>query len=194
LSEEQKAVKDEIILPGEKICTVEEFMPGNGTYDDGGVVRSAYIGKVSIDAAKRTVNVEPVNQPLSIAANMEVLAVVEDLKESGAIVEIIRVIGQKRGISGTTDGMIHISNVANRYVKSIRDAFGPGDLVLAKIVQAKPAIRLTTVPPNLGVVKTLCPQCRGSLSPQGQDLLECKECNIKVRRKVSTEYGNPHSV
>lgn len=194
MGEEQKQSKDEIILPGERICTVEEFMPGAGTYDDGGVVRSAYIGKVSIDEVKRTVNVIPVNQPLTLEANMEVLAKIDDLKESGAIVEIVRVIGQKRGISGATDGMIHISSVANRYVKSIRDAFQPGDLVLAKIVQSRPAVRLSTVAPGLGVVKALCPQCKESLNPIDQDSLECKECQLKVRRKVSSEYGNPQAL
>ena len=192
MTEGQKKESGGVVLPGEKICTVEEFMAGNGTYEDSGVVRSAYIGNVSIDEAKRTVNVLPVNQPLTLDPNMEVLAVVEDLKESGAIVEVVKVLGQKRSVSGITDGMIHISNVANRYVKNIKDAYSTGDLVIAKIIQSKPNVRFSTVAPNLGVVKALCPQCRLSMTAQGQDLLECKECDLKVRRKVSTEYGNPH--
>jgi len=183
--------KDNLILPGEKVCTAEEYIAGSGTYEEGGVVRSAYIGRVIFDDVKHIVRVIPVNQPLILEPNMEVLVRIEEIKESGAIVEILRVIGQERKLTGPTDGMIHISNMANRYVKNIRDAYQPGDIALAKVVQTKPSIRLSTVAPPLGVIKVLCPQCREAMTATGLEMLECKECNLKVKRKISSEYGKP---
>src|SRR5207247_1335880 len=83
---------------------------------------------------------------------------------------IAAVRGSKLEITGETEGAIHVSKISSEYIEDIHDAFHLGDIVRAKVIQAKPSLQLTTAEPNLGVVKAMCSRCRGPLELQGRDL------------------------
>jgi hypothetical protein len=97
--------------------------------------------------------------------------------------------GSNREITGETEGAIHVSKISDEYIEDIRDAFHLGDIVRAKVIQAKPSLQLTTSEPNLGVVKARCSRCRGVLELKDRDLW-CPRDEQAERRKIASDYGN----
>ena len=41
--------EDKIVMPGDKIGIIEQYLPGEGTYDDNGDIKSAVLGNVKIN-------------------------------------------------------------------------------------------------------------------------------------------------
>ena len=46
------------VLPGDTLATIEEYVAGNNTYDDGEMIRSTIVGKSDIIKNERIVNVK----------------------------------------------------------------------------------------------------------------------------------------
>jgi len=89
-------------------------------------------------------------------------------------------------------GAIHISQIRKEFVEDIRNEFGIGDWVRAKVIRIikKFYPQLTTVGSNLGVIKAYCPHDRTPLKRRG-NLLYCPTCRRTFRRKVASDYGEP---
>src|SRR3990170_4704737 len=49
--------RDQFVYPGEKLAVIEEFLEGEGTYQQNGIVRSTELGQVQLDLNKRKVGV-----------------------------------------------------------------------------------------------------------------------------------------
>jgi len=179
----------QLALPGEEVGTVEEFIPGFGTFDDNGVIRASLSGTVKVNTERRTVSIDPRNEPLTLRKGMELFCVVRDSKDNGAMVDIAQVIGNPRGIAGSHDGLIHVSMIDNRFINHPKDEFKVGDIVRAKVVQSYPSVRLATDAPHYGVVRALCTECRGKLRRKGEEL-QCEVCERVEHRKFSDDYGN----
>jgi len=178
-----------LVLPGDEVAVVEEFEPGDGTYESDGRVRAAVAGVLELDPNRRVARVEPFNPPAELRPGDIVYATVEDLKSAMAVVTVLAVHGREREITGETEGAIHISKISDTYTDDIRDAFHSGDIVRAKVIQAKPSVQLTTAEPALGVVRALCSNCRGPLERRGSEL-RCPRDDRTERRKLASDFGD----
>ncbi len=179
-----------IVLPGEMICTIEEWAPGKNVFEENGRIYSKTLGITEFDKKNMTVNVKPVNDLPELKVGDIVYGVVQDLFEDFALVTVISIEGVEREIVGSKqDGIIHISKVSNKYIDEIGKAFRIGDIVRAKVIRAKPSLQLTTNQPNLGVVKALCMKCRSPLVRKN-DTLYCERCERTEIRKIASDYGN----
>jgi len=127
-------------------------------------------------------------EPLTLRKGMELFCKVRDIKENGAVVEIVHVIGTSRGLAGSHDGLIHVSMIDDRFINHPKDEFRVGDIVRAKVVQAWPAARLATDAPHYGAVRALCTECRSLLELKAEGLW-CPQCERNEHRKVSDDYG-----
>ena len=47
-----KIEEDKIVMPGDKLGIVEQYLPGDGTYDDDGDIKSSVLGNVKINQSK----------------------------------------------------------------------------------------------------------------------------------------------
>jgi exosome complex component CSL4 len=54
----ERVLKD-VVVPGEEIGVIEEFLPGEGTYVDGNSVRSMMLGTAVLDVSEKRVRVYP---------------------------------------------------------------------------------------------------------------------------------------
>ena len=178
-----------IVIPGEKIATTEEFLAGDGTYEMSGNIYSSYMGMLNLDQNEMVAEVSPINPTVKLNVGDVVLAHVHDIKNSMALVNVIRVEGNPRSISRGTAGVIHVSKIAEGYTSDVWKEFRIGDLVRAKVIQSKPSLQLATDRPRLGVLLGLCTKCRNPLIKK-EGSLHCENCQRSELRKTAPDYGN----
>jgi len=189
---EKKRVKDgDIVLPGDYLGVIEEFLPGEGIIEEDGELYAARAGRVRINPEKIEISVEPLTDtpPLPQVGDVVIARVIE-VKPQAAIVQLLRIEGRKgyREIATSKLAGIHISQVRDGYVESMSNEFKIGDIVRAKVLtNEKSPIQLTTKAPDLGVVYALCSSCRTPLVRRGNVLI-CPKCGRTETRKLSTYY------
>lgn len=182
--------KNKVILPGEQLATTEELMPGEGTYEDNGVIRASRLGIFEIDTKNRRAKIKPLTSiPVEIKTGDIVLAKVNSVRSNMVITDVIHVIGKNRQVSGDTNSTLRVSEISNGYTKDPATEYSTGDIIRAKVTQVRPSLQLATKDRDFGVIKALCSKCRKSLEQKG-NMLECPNCNNKERRKTAVDYGN----
>jgi exosome complex component CSL4 len=174
----------DLVLPGDYLGAAEEFLPGRGTYEHGGRIYASLLGKPAIDDRDRTIRVEPRNSVPEVLEGDLVYARVEELKTAMAICEVLSTTTSRRGVPGKPEATVHISKTKEGYTESFSGEFAIGDIVLAKVLQGRPSIKLSTAAPTLGVVSARCQVCHAllnlNLSPPA-----CPRCGHQERRKLA---------
>ncbi|MCI4346781.1 MAG: exosome complex RNA-binding protein Csl4 [Thermoplasmata archaeon] len=179
---------ERFVMPGELLGTAEEYVPGHGTYEDSGRVYAALLGHAKVDSTARAISVEAVHGIPRIGEGDLVYARVDELKSQMAICTILASAVTNRSAPGAPEGTVHISKAKDGYTDSLGDEFAPGDILLARVLQGHPSIKLTTAAAELGVVAARCQTCHAPLT-QGSKGLVCMRCGAIERRKQSREYG-----
>ena len=182
--------KNKIFLPGDEVSTSEELLPGDGTFEEEGIIRAARVGSYYVDQKNKRAIIKPLTSiPVEVKRGDIVLAKVISVRSNMVIADVFHVIGKNRTISGATDGTIRVAEISKAYVKDPATEYTPGDIVRAKITQVKPSLQLATKDRDLGVIKAVCSKCRHPLYIKG-NTLECQNCNSRERRKTADDYGN----
>ncbi|KPU63061.1 RNA-binding protein [Thermococcus sp. EP1] len=181
----------DIVLPGDYLGVIEEFLPGEGIIEENGELYAARAGRVKIDLEKIEISVEPITDtpPLPQVGDTVIARVIE-VKPQAAIVQLLKIEGRKgyREIATSKLAGIHISQVREGYVESMNNEFKIGDIVRAKVLtNEKSPIQLTTKELDLGVVYALCSSCRIPLVRRG-NVLVCPKCGRTEARKLSAYY------
>ncbi|HTT73793.1 MAG TPA: exosome complex RNA-binding protein Csl4 [Thermoplasmata archaeon] len=179
-----------VVLPGDYLGAAEEFLPGRGTYEHGGRIFASVIGTPAIDPRDRTVRVEAANGVPELNEGDVVYARVDEIKTAMAICTVLSSATSKRGIPGKPEGTVHISKARDGYTETLSGEFAVGDMLLAKVLQAHPSVKLTTAPATLGVVSARCQVCHALLRPHGKELV-CPRCGHQERRKLAQGPGLP---
>jgi exosome complex component CSL4 len=173
-----------LVVPGDYIGAAEEFLPGRGTYENRGRIYASVLGTPKVDARDRTVRVEARNGVPELAEGDLVYARVEELKTAMLICAILGHAGARRKMPGEPEGTVHISKAREGYTESFAGEFAMGDVILARVLQAKPSVKLTTAAAPLGVVAARCQVCHALLTLSG-DGLDCPRCGNSERRKLA---------
>ena len=182
--------KNKIVLPGEQVSTSEELLPGDGTFEEDGIIRATRVGTYEVDEKHRRAKIKPLTSiPVTLKRGDIVLAEVGSVRSNMVIAEVIHVAGKKRAISGDKNGTLRVSEISNGYVKDPSTEFAPGDIIRAKVTQVKPNIQLATKDKDLGTIRAICSKCRHSLQKK-DNILECTNCGNKEKRKTTIDYGN----
>ena len=181
---------NKIVLPGEQVSTSEELSPGDGTFEEDGIIRAARLGKYQPDNNNKRAIVKPLTSiPVEIKRGDIVLAQVNSVRSSMVIADVIHVIGKDRTVSGDTNGTLRVSEISKGYVKDPATEYVTGDIFRAKVTQIKPSLQLATKDKDLGVIKAMCSKCRHTLINKG-NILECENCHNREKRKTAIDYGN----
>jgi len=181
---------NKIVLPGEQVSTSEELMPGDGTFEEDGIIRASRLGIYEVDNKNRRAKVKPLTStPVIIKKGDIVLASVGSVRSNMVIADVIHVIGKNRSVSGDTNATLRVSEISNGYTKDPATEYSPGDIIRAKVTQIKPSLQLATKDRDLGVIRTTCTKCKNPLVRKG-NILECKNCSNKEKRKLAHDYGN----
>jgi exosome complex component CSL4 len=177
-----------LVLPGERLGVIEEFVPDSGTYVADGVIYSKIVGRSLLDLQNRRVSVYPVVDGAVVPkVGAVVIGQVGNAQSDNVLVRIFK-IGKKK-LTGNFGGILHVSDVSDRYVNLISDVCKPGDLLRAKVISEKNQVfHLSTNDKSLGVLYAFCSRCGGLLEQQRYDL-KCPKCGNTERRKIAPDYG-----
>ena len=148
----------DVVLPGDRLCVIEELSPSHGTYEEQGIVYAATLGGVDIDLKSRSISVR--NPEGSVQLHLPVR---DDILTG----EVIRVFDQRAEVSivrrngkdllSALQAEIHISNVTRRFVKSMHDALRQGDIIRAVALNTHTIpVELSLVGQDLGVLFAKC--------------------------------------
>jgi exosome complex component CSL4 len=177
-----------LVLPGERLGVIEEFIPDSGTYVQDGVIYSKIVGRALMDLLSKRVSVYPViNESPVPKSSSVVVGQVGNAQSDNVLIRIFK-IGSKR-VSGVFTGILHISDVQERYVKSMNDVCKPGDIIRTKVISNKNQVsHLSTNDKNLGVVYAFCSRCSSLLEQRHHDMY-CPKCGNVEKRKLALDYG-----
>ena len=185
-SPEQK--NGHLVVPGDRLGVIEEFIPDSGTYVKDGVIYSRTVGRALIDLLNKRVSVYPlVNGELVPKVSSTVVGQIGNAQSDNVLVKILKI--ENKRLSGEFSGILHISDVSDRYIDSMNDVCKPGDIVRAKVISGKNRIfHLSTNDKNLGIVYAFCSRCSTLLEPQRYEL-HCPKCGNIENRKIAPDYG-----
>ncbi len=182
--------EEKIVYPGDKVGTSEEWLSGEGTYEEQGNIYAAHFGKLKVDEENLEASVEAMNPIAKIKKGDVVYGNILMRKKSRAVVTIEKVEKASRDIKRDVEGEIHISEVSDDYTEELEDEFLVGDIVRAKVIQVEPSLELSTVGKKYGVVRGYCPECRKGMEyKRKKDKLYCPRCEKHASRKISKVYG-----
>ncbi len=203
-------MENDLVAPGEKIGTEEEFQPGKNTYSENGVIYASTFG--SIKASEGSVSVQPgTARDLNIIdKGMTVLGTVTDDMKSVIFVEISPLSLGKKTYLALKDGKIlpprppmgasrspmGRRGTDNKFYEAKEKMCGVGDTVIAKVLfNDKDSYTLGILGEPFGVVYAKCSKCGEEMDwNQERHILVCTVCGAAERRKVSVLYGQPDKI
>jgi exosome complex component CSL4 len=177
-----------LVLPGERLGVIEEFIPDSGTYSKDGVIYSKIVGCALMDMLNRKVSVYPLVAEATVPkVGAQIIGQVGNAQSDNVLVRIFKV-GDKN-LSGVFTGILHISDVSDRYIDSMNDACKPGDVIRARVISEKNQIyHLSTADKDLGVLYGFCGRCGNQLE-QKRNEMHCPKCGNIEQRKIAPNYG-----
>ncbi|MFX1518450.1 MAG: exosome complex RNA-binding protein Csl4 [Promethearchaeota archaeon] len=179
----------DLVVPGEVLCTIEEFIPNAGTYVDekNGLILASTVGTVNIDAKTKRISVIAKNKPIEPVKGAIVLGKISDTKKQ--LVELIIGKIDSDELHTPISSTLHISCVSERYTENMTDAYRVGDIVKAHIVDDKRnPCYVSTVGNQFGCIFARCTKCGAILKRKGRSTLKCPDCDNIERRKISDDY------
>ncbi len=185
-SPEQKS--GHLVLPGERLGVIEEYIPDSGTYVKDGVIYSKIVGRALMDLLNKKVSVYPLVHGVTVPKVKDVVVgQVGNAQSDNVLVRIFKIGPTK--LSGVFTGILHISDVQERYVKSMNDVCKPGDIIRANVISDKNQIyHLSTSNKDLGVMYGFCSRCGNLLEPKRHEM-QCTKCGNIEKRKTAADYG-----
>lgn len=180
----------EFVVPGAELGFSEEFIPGEGAFEENGKVYAAITGILTVDQKERRIAVTPrTSIPPVLKDGDIVVGGVVDVKQQVAIVNIFKKTGSDRSLPGDLTGSVHISQTKGSYVSELGREFQVGDIVKAGVINARRVpVQLSTVENGFGVLKAFCGACNVPLIKSG-DILKCRDCGRTESRRYATDYG-----
>ena len=181
-----------VVLPGDYIAAIEEYIPSAGTFSSDDGLYSSSIGTLELDAKSHSARVLlKVRSPKLQGVGSIVIGRVAEMSESVAIIDLIQT--DSKNVSLIPNGVsavLHVSNIKRDYVRALREEIKIGDIVRVRIIEVSPhSTKLTTDGRELGVIKAFCSNCRQPLRMSGAKLI-CDRCGSVENRKTADDYGS----
>lgn len=180
----------DFVIPGDFLATAEEFVPGDGAYEEDGKIYSSCTGVVLVDVRTKHISVfSSTPGPPALKRGDVVIGRVEEVRDQSANVYIGVLRGREdRELPLPNMGTIHVSQVHTRYVEDLHRQFKPGDIVRARVLNAsREPVQLSTAGDDLGVIVAACSRCRALLEREDSKL-RCLECGNVEFRKLASDY------
>jgi len=187
-AQQSKRKSGQLVVPGERLGVIEEFTLGPGTYEQDGTIYSSTTGRALMDLLNKKVSVFPKVHVSSVPhVGSTVVGQVSEVQSKQATIRIFQV--GNRLLTGFFSGLLHISDVSQRYVESMYEVCKAGDIVRARVVSDKNRVfHLSTNDKDLGVLYAFCSRCGHALA-QKRFIMRCPECGNSERRKTAQDYG-----
>jgi exosome complex component CSL4 len=174
------------VLPGDRLATIEEFEPGQGSTIEGDSVISTVIGQASPDMANRTMNVKT-DKSVGIGVPVTGDYIVGKVQSAQPSIAQIQIESLNETPSNKQfTGMLSMRDERRRRTSSPIKA---GDVVRARVLSTKNSIfQLTVDAPNCGVLYTVCCNCGKDVFAISRDRVKCRECGWVDERLLSEDF------
>ena len=186
-----KTDKDEILFPSDVIGVEEEFLPAkNSTFVEDHKIKAAIPGKLFIDTKYYRAKVFPLNKASSVPTRYDIV-IGQVIKVSKSSLRISIGYLNNKPVNPTRSAIMHISDAASEYINDLDDSYKAGDIIRAKIIDAKTVpLQLACKDSNTGVIYANCDKCGSELTKLKRNLLECSACGKKQSRITAIDYGS----
>lgn len=178
----------ERVLPGDLICTTEEYAPGTGCYETEGNVHAALAGVVNRDTGRLEVTVLPFLGIRELQPGDTIYGTVLLMRAAVAVLIVKALEGYDGPFHSDATATLHISQISEHYSKAIANEMQPEDLIRARVIGVDPALEVATQGESYGVVMVRCPTCDTYLDRKDDRTLTCPECETEIERKVCLYY------
>ena len=190
----KKTLKDkDIAITGQLLGVVEEFLPDKqSTFVKEGQIYATKTGLIDLNNEERKLKISTLQEDdrKVVKIGDVVIGVILFLRLYSVGINFYT-INRKIHFNSGYFGNIHVSQISNRYVDKIHDAFQITDIIRARVMQQDyNEYKLSTTGKDLGVIYADCMICGDSLSRIGQDKLRCERCGNVETRKLAEDYGN----
>ncbi len=178
---------EKIVVPGEFICTEEEFAEGKRSYESDGKIYSTILGKPEFSKEYRDISVKGAKNLRNLKRDDLVYGRVTIVRDNSVGIEMLSAEGSsgERIVVGNSFASIMVRNVSQSFVRNLKAEFKIGDIVIAKVDSIKPyGIDLRTNERDLGVVIGFCSKCRARLENAGNEF-KCVACGSNEHRKIA---------
>ena len=173
---------EELTLPGEKVAMIEEYLPGENTFEDGESIRSSCIGIKELNRSEQQVSIQNKKSVTMPKIGDIIIGTVEATLGSMIAVSI-----------GYINNIKIETNVecicVTRHLRK-KNAALVKDIVRLKILShVNGTIHASIDEHDLGVLFTKCRKCFGSVV-KIRDAVKCSECSWIDDRKLSSDFEN----
>lgn len=184
---------DDIVLTGEFLGVVEEFLPDKQcTFTKDGKIFASKSGMLNFNNEERKIEISTHQEKDRKVVKIGdiVIGAILFLRQYSVGISFYT-INNKIHFNSSYFGNIHVSQISDRYVEKIQDAFQITDIVRARVVEQNyNEYKLSTIGKNFGVIYADCVICGNPLNKIGYNKLRCERCGNQESRKLSNDYGN----
>ena len=168
-------------IPGEKIAQIEEYLPGDNTYEDNDVIRATTIGDINLDSVEKQASINRQKQITVPKVGDIIIGVVEANLPSMIAIMIKYVNGKK--VNSDLECVCVTRHIRKKNIALAKD------VVKAEIIShINGTIHASIDSQDLGVLFTKCRKCFGTVVKM-RDAVKCKDCGWIDDRKLSLEFG-----
>ena len=168
-------------IPGEKIASIEEYLPGDNTFEDNDSIRATTIGEINLNSSERSASINRQTQITVPKVGDIIIGVVEANLPSMIAISIKFVNGRK--VNSDLECICVTRHIRKKNIALAQD------VVKAEIIShINGTIHASIDSPELGVLFTKCRKCFGTVVKM-RDAVKCKDCGWIDDRKLSSEFG-----
>ncbi|TFF98149.1 MAG: hypothetical protein EU541_07210 [Promethearchaeota archaeon] len=181
----------DMVVVGQQLATIEEFLPDKeSTYTRNGKIFAARTGFVKFNLEQRKIDIKThlEKDRKTVKLGDIVIGTILFLRKYSVGLNFFT-LNQKLHWNAYYFGNIHVSQISNKYIEKIEDAFQKTDIIRAKVIKEKTnEYDLTTIGPNLGVIYSDCSVCGTGLERVGHNKLKCPMCGNIESKKIANDY------
>jgi len=191
---EKKTLKNnDIAITGQKLGVVEEFLPDKqSTFVKDGQIYATKSGLIDIDSEKRKIKIKTLREEKRkiVKVGDVVIGTILFLRQYSVGMKFYT-INRKIHFNSGNFGNVHVSQISDRYVEKIQEAFQITDIIRARVIKQKyNEYDLSTSEKNLGVIYADCVICGTPLVKISYNKLRCERCGNQESRKIANDYRN----
>ena len=168
-------------IPGEKIALIEEYLPGENTFEDEDSIRATAIGEIRLDSTERLASIERRKQ-ITVPKVGDIIIGVVEANLPSMIAIMIKFVNGKKANSDLECICV------TRHLRKKNVALAKDVVKVEIISHINGTIHSTIDSPELGVLFTKCRKCYGTVVKM-RDAVKCKDCGWIDDRKLSLDFG-----
>ena len=168
-------------IPGEKIAQIEEYLPGENTYEDSDSIRATTIGNVNLDSTERLASINSQTQ-ITVPKVGDIIIGVVEANLPSMIAIMIKYVNGKKVVADLECICV------TRHLRKKNIALAQDVVKVEIISHINGTIHASIDSEELGVLFTKCRKCFGTVVKM-RDALKCKDCTWIDDRKLSSDFG-----